>query len=91
MRGPVLGKPLSTIVEELNNVLTVVAMCADELEGLGPKAGAEPMQDMRDAVRRGAELTRLLHELAAAPGSEPRLVDKLVDSDVRPTHGARRR
>lgn len=87
MRGPVLGKPLSTIVEELNNVLTVVAMCADELEGLGTKAESEPMSDMRDAIRRGAELTRLLQELATAPGSEP----KLVDSDVRPTEGARRR
>lgn len=53
-----LGKPRTSIVEELNNVLTVVAMCTDELETLGPHRDA--LSDLRDAVRRGAELTRLL-------------------------------
>jgi CheY-like chemotaxis protein len=57
----VSGKPFSTIVEELNNLLTVVAMCTDEIETLGPHA--PPLADLRTVVQRGAELTRLLAEL----------------------------
>lgn len=74
-----MTKPISTIVEELNNVLTVVAMCTDEIDSLGPTAA--PMSDLRDAVRRGAELTRELAELR--PKSLPPLADRT--SDVQPT------
>lgn len=86
------GKPLTTIVEELNNVLTVVAMCTDELDMLGLQKA--PMSDLREAVRRGAELTRLLAELR--PKSLPPPLDSapatkattvlFIDDD----HGTRR-
>lgn len=59
---------MTTIVEELNNVLTVVAMCTDELDTLGLQKA--PLSDLREAVRRGAELTRLLAELAPATSDD---------------------
>jgi CheY-like chemotaxis protein len=64
------GKPLSTIAEELNNVLTVIAMCTDELEG--DAAHLQPLADMRDAIQRGAVLTRRLWNHAKGePESNP--------------------
>lgn len=77
-------KPFATIVEELNNVLTVVAMCTDELESLAGTplhASAAPTADLRAAVRRGAELTRALAE--HRPQSVPPPRERT--SDVHPT------
>ena len=70
------GKPITTIIEELNNVLTVVAMCTDELD-LGERREAA-ISDLRDAVKRGAELTRLLSEFrpkTLPPVAEERQLD----------------
>lgn len=62
------GKSLSSIAAELNNVLTVLAMCTDEVEheGVGPQTFA----DMRDALRRGAALTRALAGVDELPAFE---------------------
>lgn len=65
------GKPLSSIAAELNNVLTVFAMCTDEVEQLG--SSREAVADMRDALQRGAALTRALSAAEPADESTPQI------------------
>lgn len=65
------SKPLSSIAAELNNVLTVIAMCTDEVEQLG--TSQEAFADMRDALQRGAALTRALGNAAVAEESSPQI------------------
>ena len=82
-----VGRLTAGVAHDFNNLLTAIAAGANELRVRAPTGGEEAavLQEIRDLVRRGGELTRSLLSMARRQPISPRPValNALVEELVR--------